>query len=98
MIAKTSEFVVKKDKIEIVKEAINKFVRIVHVSEPGTKIYVSLQEEANEFKFLHLMIFESEGAEEKHQKAGYTKEFVDILYPNCKSEPVFKNYTYIAGL
>ena len=80
------------------KEAIDQFVRTVHVSEPGTRMYVSVQEEENEFKFLHIMIFVSEGAEKKHQNAGYTEKFVKILNPNCQSEPIFKKYNFIAGL
>lgn len=98
MIARTAEFVVKKGKLKEVKEAIDHFVRTVHVSEPGTRIYVSFQDEKNEFKFLHVMIFESEGAEKKHQSAVYTEKFVSILIPNCKSEPTFKKYNFIGGL
>lgn len=98
MIAKTAEYVVKKGKLDKVKEAIATFVRTVHVSEPGTKIYVSVQDKENESRFLHFMIFESEGAEQKHKNAGYTKEFSEILFPNCKSEPVYHEYIYIGGM
>jgi quinol monooxygenase YgiN len=70
----------------------------VHVSEPGTHVYISLQDEENEFRFLHFMVFESEGAEQKHQGAIYTQKFVEFLYPNCKKDPVFKRFKYIGGL
>jgi quinol monooxygenase YgiN len=98
MVAKTAEFIVKKGKLAKIKNAIDQFVRTVHVSEPGTRIYLSLQDEENEFRFLHIMIFESEGAEKKHQGAEYTKKFTKALYPNCKSEPVFKKFNYHGGL
>jgi quinol monooxygenase YgiN len=98
MIARTAEFVVKKGKLNKVKEAIDQFVRAVHVSEPGTRMYVSLQDEENELKFLHVMIFESEGAEKKHQSAGYTEKFVKSLDPNCKRAPTFRKYNFIGGL
>jgi quinol monooxygenase YgiN len=98
MVAKTAEFTVKKGKLKIMKEAIDQFVRTVHVSEPGTRMYISLQDEENEFKFLHIMIFESDGAEKKHQAAVYTEKFNEILQPNCKSRPVIKNYTFLGGL
>ncbi len=98
MIARTAEFIVKKNKLGEVKDAIEHFVRTVHVTEPGTKIYVSLQEKENIYKFLHVMIFESDGAAQKHEGAVYTKKFTDILYPNCQNEPVFRNYKYLGGL
>jgi len=98
MVAKTAEFIVKKGKLDKVKEAIDQYVRIVHVSEPGTRMYLSLQDEENELRFLHIMVFESEGAEKKHQRAVYTEKFTEILYPNCKSEPIFKNFNYFGGL
>jgi len=98
MIARTVEFIVKKNKLGKVKDAIDHFVRTVHVSEPGTRIYVSLQEKENINKFLHVMIFESDGAAQKHQGAGYTQKFIEILYPNCQSEPVFRDYKYLGGL
>jgi len=98
MIARTAEFVVKKGKLNKVKEAIDQFVRTVHVSEPGTRMYLSFQDEENEFKFLHVMIFESEGAEKKHQAATYTEKFLRILDPNCKSGLTFRKYNFIGGL
>lgn len=98
MIARTAEFVVKKGKLNKVKEAIDQFVRTVHVSEPGTRMYVSFQDEENEFRFLHVMIFESEGAEKKHQSAAYTEKFVNILNPNCKREPTLRKFNFIGGL
>jgi quinol monooxygenase YgiN len=98
MIARTAEFVVKKGKLDKVKEAIDQFVRTVHVSEPGTRLLVSFQDEENEFKFLHIMIFESEGAEKLHKTAAYTEKFLKILLPNCKSEPRIKKFNYIGGL
>jgi len=98
MIARTAEFVVKKGKLKKVKEAIDQFVRTVHVSEPGTRMYVSFQDEENEFRFLHVMIFESDGAEKKHQSAVYTENFIKILNTNCKGEPVIKKYNFMGGL
>ena len=98
MIAKTAEFIVKNGKLNVVKEAINQFVRTVHVSEPGTPVYISLQDEKDEFKFLHFMVFESEGAEQKHLAAIYTQKFMELLNPNCKKEPVYTRFRYFGGL
>lgn len=98
MIARTSEFVVKKNKMEVVKEAIRRYFHTVHVSEPGTRMFISLQDEENDFKLCNMMVFESEGAARKHFDAQYTQDFNEFLKPNCKTGPTTKNYRYIAGL
>jgi len=98
MITKTAEFEAIKGKREEVVEAIEIFTRAVHVSEPGCRLYVSLQDKDNPDKFLHVMAFENEGAQLMHQNAGYTKEFVQMVNENCKKNPVFKTYEYIGGL
>ena len=98
MITKTVEFEALKGKRKKVFKAIEVFARAVHVSEPGSRLYVSLQDKINPDKFLHVMAFENEGAELMHRKAGYTKEFVQIINQNCKKRPVFKAYEYVGGL
>jgi quinol monooxygenase YgiN len=98
MITKTVEFEALKGRREKVIEAIEVFTRAVHVSEPGSRLYVSLQDKENPDKFLHVMAFENEGAQLLHQNAGYTKEFVQIITKNCKKDPVFKTYKYVGGL
>ena len=98
MITKTVEFEALKGKRKKVVEAIQVFTRAVHFSEPGSRIYVSLQDRINPDKFLHVMAFENEGAELIHQQAGYTREFVEIINRNCKKDPEFKEYEYLGGL
>lgn len=98
MIIKTAEFEALKGKREKIIEAIEIFTRAVHVSEPGSRLYVSLQDKVNPDKFLHVMAFENEGAQLIHQNAGYTREFVQMINLNCKKDPVFKTYDYIGGL
>ncbi|MGD9328900.1 MAG: antibiotic biosynthesis monooxygenase [Cyclobacteriaceae bacterium] len=98
MITKTAKFEALEGKRKTVVEAIEVFTRAVHVSEPGCRLYVSLQDNSNPDIFLHVMAFENEGAELKHQQAGYTQEFVQIVNKNCKKDPVFKTYEYVGGL
>ena len=98
MITKTVEFEALKGKRKKVVEAIEIFTRAVHVSEPGSRLYVSLQDKSNPDKFLHVMAFENDGAELMHQKAGYTQEFTQMINLNCKKDPVFKAYEYVGGL
>lgn len=98
MNAKIVEFEVLEERREEMIEAIEIFTRAVHVSEPGSRLYVSLQDKTNLNKFTHIMAFENEGAELKHKTAGYTEEFVDILDKICKNKPVFKEFNYVGGL
>ncbi len=98
MITKTVEFEALKGKRKKVVAAIEIFTRSVHVSEPGCRLYVSLQDTDNPDKFVHVMAFENEGAELMHQNAGYTKQFVQIVNLSCKKNPVFKTYEYVGGL
>jgi len=98
MIAKIVEFEIKPSKKEEVINAIENLTRVVHVSEPGSRLYVSFQDKKNQNKFVHIMCFENEGAEMKHRSAGYTQEFVEIINRTCKKEPVFKEYTCVGGV
>ena len=98
MIAKTAEFEIKSGKKQEVMEAIENFTRTVHVSEPGSRLYVSFQDKKNQNKFIHIMCFENEGAEMKHKSAGYTREFVQLINKSCKKEPVYKEYTCMGGV
>ena len=98
MNAKTVEFEVLEGRREEMIEAIEIFTRAVHVSEPGSRLYVSLQDKSNLNKFTHIMAFENEGAELKHKTAGYTEEFVQTLDNFCKNKPVFKEFNYVGGL
>jgi len=98
MIIKTAEFEIKPAKLKGVIVAIEHFTRAVHVSEPGSRLYVSIQDKKNKNKFIHVMAFENEGAEMMHKAAGYTREFETVLKKACKKDPIFKEYTYVGGL
>jgi len=98
MITKIIEFEILAGKRKEIIEAIEIFTRAVHVSEPGSRLYVSLQDNTNLNKFIHIMAFENEGAEMKHKAAGYTEEFFRILENICKKKAVYKAYRYLGGL
>ena len=67
--------------------AIRKFVSAVAQAEPETE-YRSYRL-ADSREFLHVMAFRDRAAQTQHQKAGYTLEFVEALYPNCEEDPTF---------
>ena len=98
MIIKTIEFEIKPPKLRGIIVAIEHFTRAVHVSEPGSRLYVSIQDKQNKNKFFHIMAFENEGAEMKHMAAGYTQEFNKLLNKSCVKNPIYKEFSYIGGL
>lgn len=86
MIIKIAEYKVKKDALEKVLKAIRVFVNKIHKHEPKT-FYEAYRR--SDLEFTHLMKFPNTQAEEKHASSPYTEKFVNILYPNCETEPVF---------
>lgn len=98
MITKIAQFEVRPGKRREVMEAIEKFTRTVHVSEPGSIFYVSLQDKKNENLFIHVMAFQNAGAEMVHKNAGYTREFLQVLDRACKKAPQFTEYNCVGGI
>jgi quinol monooxygenase YgiN len=80
-------YTVRKEKVEAVRKAIGEFVDAVKMHEPYTA-YDAYQE--GEATFVHMIAFRDEKSEKLHSDADYTNRFVDLLYPNCVSEPEFK--------
>ena len=56
----TARFSVKPEALDRSRSAIEDFVSYVRASEPGTKLYLSLQDRADPTRFLHVMIFDDE--------------------------------------
>ena len=98
MIAKTVEYEINPKKKQKVIEAIENFTRAVHVSEPGSRLYVSLQDKKNQNKFIHIMLFDNEGAEIKHKAAGYTQEFEELINKVCSKKIINKEFNFVGGL
>ena len=94
MISIIAQYRVKKDKLEIVKHAINDFVNAIKENEPGTLVYEAFQM-PDKVSFIHFMSFKDETAQKKHEETKYLKKFVDILYPNCEQTPEFTNVDLI---
>jgi quinol monooxygenase YgiN len=80
-IQKTAEFRVRPETLPACLAAIRELVATVHAQEPGTRLYVSFQDPADETHFLHVMIFEDGRAEEPHRSSAWVKKFVGVLYP-----------------
>lgn len=87
MIRLIAQYRIKEGELDNVLDAVKKFISAVKREEPETKY--EAYNLANSHEFLHIMAFPNESAQQKHQKAPYTLEFVEALYPNCLEEPKF---------
>jgi quinol monooxygenase YgiN len=95
MIAKIAHFLILPEHLVESIELIQQFSRAVHYSEPGTRIYISLQDKKNRHQFKNIMVFDSQGAEEIHSNSTKTMEFAERLYPLCKKKPIFEDFEFI---
>ena len=93
----TARFNVKAEALEICQQAIAEFVDHVTRNEPDTRMYISMQQEEEQTRFLHFFIFESEEAEERHANSEAVRKFTDILYPNCVEPVEFTQYELVAS-
>jgi quinol monooxygenase YgiN len=87
MIRLMAEFRIKEGTSGVVQTAIKEFVAAVHQAEPETE-YTSYRVGASD-RFIHLMAFVDQDAQQRHQDAEYTSHFVEILYPKCSQLPEF---------
>lgn len=96
-IYKTAQFQVKPDSMDRCKEAIEEFVEYVKSNEPGTRLYLSLQSQANPTEFVHFFIFEDPSAEEIHRASEAVEKFTSVLYPELIGGGVeFTDYDLLA--
>ncbi len=87
MIRLMAEYRIKEGTLDIVENAVKEFVAAVHKAEPETQYTPFRVAESD--RFIHLMVFIDEATQERHQKAEYTSQFVEVLYPNCSILPTF---------
>lgn len=69
------------------RSAIDEFVAAVEEHEPGTLLYVSLQDTDDPSHFVHYMEFRDAESHQHHRTTGHVQEFVAKLYPLCEEEP-----------
>ena len=94
MLAKTARFVIHPEARQSCEAAMREFLSAVD-GEPGTRIYVALRERGDPTRFLHVMVFEDEAADERHRHAEHTKRFVEALYPHTLEGVAFNDFTLV---
>lgn len=87
MIRRVAEYTIREGELEVVEEAVRRFVAAVRSQEPATTY--EAYRLGDGLSFLHFMAFPDEEAERAHQRAQYTTDFVDVLYPHCLEAPRF---------
>lgn len=96
-ICKTARFAVRPEALEACKQAIRELVLHIKASEPGTRLYLSLQEQADPTRFRHVMIFDDEAAEGRHRSSDAVKKFTGVIYPATLQGVEFTTYAQIAS-
>ncbi len=94
-VCKTARFSVHPESLEKCREAIRRFVSSIRKNEPGTRLYVSLQDKGDPTQFLHVMIFTDAAAEERHRASETTKRFVKVLYPEIVEPVAFMDFQLV---
>ncbi len=95
-IYKTAQFLVRAGSIDRCTEAIRQFVAEMQQTEPGTRLYLSMQDQVNPHRFLHVFVFEDERAEAIHRDAPATKRFTELLHHELVGDVKFGDYTLVA--
>lgn len=95
-IYKTASFLVRAGSLDRCTEAVRQFVSEIQRTEPGTQLYLSLQDQVNPHRFMHVFVFEDERAETIHREAEATKRFTELLFPELIGEVKFGDYTLVA--
>lgn len=93
-----ARFQVRPESLAACLAAIREFVEYVDQNEPGTRRYVSLQDETDQTTFLHYFVFDDEDAEQRHRTSAGVTRFTKTLYPELASDGVeFTRYVLAAS-
>ena len=93
MITKITTYQIRADKLAEIEAAVQAFVAAIAENEPRTWYAAYRTDEP--YTYFHIMGFPDAEAESRHQKASYTLEFVEALYPNCEVQPRFTDLELI---
>lgn len=93
----TARFQVRPESVEKVRQAIRDFIDHIRANEPGTLLYVSLQESTDPTRFLHVFRFESEDAQQTHRGSEAVGRFTSILYPETLDGVEFTTWELVAA-
>ena len=96
-LVRTASFRVKPEMLHEAEEVVRQFVAAVKDREPGTRLYVSLQDKDDPTRFLHLMIFEDDCGEDDHSATTWVTDFTDGLAPCLDGGLTMAEFTELAS-
>ncbi len=96
-ICKMARFRVKHEAVRQCISAIREFIAHIKADEPGTKLYISLQDRRDKTRFLHVMVFRDAAAERRHRSSAAVKKFTRVLYPQALELPEFVDLRLITS-
>jgi len=96
-ICKMARFRVRPEGVRLCTKAIREFVAHVKENEPGTRLYISLQDPRDRTRFLHVMVFKDKAAERRHRTSAAVKQFTRALYPESVELPEFVDLRLITS-
>jgi quinol monooxygenase YgiN len=81
MIYEATRYTVRPGTVDACKDAVRELVEHVRENEEGTLLYVVLQEDEDDHRFLHLGTFENRRAREAHRESDAMRFFLNLVYP-----------------
>lgn len=81
MIYEATRYSVRPGTMQACKDAVRELVEYVREHEDGTLLYVVMQEEEDDHRFLHLATFENRAARTLHHESDAMRLFLDLVYP-----------------
>ena len=93
----TASYLVRPGSVDRVAGAIREFVDAMRSSEPGTTVYLSLQDAVNPHRFMHVMVFQDDRANDLHRQAAIAKRFTERLGPELVGDVKFGDYDLVAA-
>jgi quinol monooxygenase YgiN len=91
---RSARFAVRDGELETALSAIRMFLEHTR-TESGTLRYESYRSADRPNRFLHVMAFADEAAEEAHGPSDAVRAFTSALYPVCVAEPTFERWDLI---
>lgn len=96
MIVKTAQYEVRAEALDECLRAIEAYVAEIDATQPGTIVYRALRDMERPTRFLHIMLFADDEAEEIHGDSEATQRFTGVLYPNTLAPVEFAAWEPVA--
>jgi quinol monooxygenase YgiN len=96
-IYKMATYNVRTESIENIKNAVREYVAAVIATEPGTVLYLSMQDRINPQRFVHLASYRDEPAEALHRDSVATKRFSAAISSAVIGDVSFSDFNLIAS-